>query len=282
MFKIIKKNKKTEEITQEMVLKVMDLLYKKTSKEVIKINLKDEKCSIFDSRFGGLPYLGKEDQVPVADNGQQLRLLGQINLNELPINEYNLNEGLIQFWILNNDLYGLDFNDMTSQKESRVIYYPSLDPTVSENDIMDKYHFNQESDFPINDTFKLIFEKSKEGVSIGDYTFEKLFIQEWNNSYPNMLIKSFNDIPNEVLYEDSYNKYSGFGHKLLGYPAFTQVDPREYGEYEEYLLLLQIDSIGIKNKEIMWGDCGICNFFITKKALENKDFSKVLYNWDCY
>ncbi|MCB5607999.1 DUF1963 domain-containing protein [[Ruminococcus] gnavus] len=32
----------------------------------------------------------------------------------------------------------------------------------------------------------------------------------------------------------------------------------------------------------MWGDSGICNFFITKKDLENKNFSKVLYNWDCY
>lgn len=75
MFKIFRKNKENE-ITQEMVLKVMDLLFKRTSKEVIKINLKDEKCSIFDSKFGGLPYLGKGDLVPVASDDQQLRLLG--------------------------------------------------------------------------------------------------------------------------------------------------------------------------------------------------------------
>lgn len=281
MFKIFKKNKENE-ITQEMVLKVMDLLFKRTSKEVIKINLKDEKCSIFDSKFGGLPYLGKGDLVPVASDDQQLRLLGQINLNELSIDEYNLDKGMIQFWILDNDLYGLDFNDMTSQKESRVIYYPYLDFTITEDDIKDKYHLHQESYFPINDTFKLSFEKSKEGVSMGDYNFEELFVKEWNNTYPNILIKSYNDIPDEVLYEDECNKYSGFGHKLLGYPAFTQEDPRGHGKYEDYILLLQIDSIGIENKEIMWGDSGICNFFITKKALENKDFSKVLYNWDCY
>lgn len=279
MFKIFKRNNK---ITKEMVIKVMNSLSQNTVKEVIKINLKDEKCSIFDSKFGGIPYLGKNDQVPVTNNSQQLRLLGQINLRQLPKNEYNLNDGLIQFWILDNDLYGLDFNDMTSQKESRVIYYPSLDATVTEDDIIDKYHFNQDSYFPIKDTFKLNFKKSKEGVSIGDYTFEELFIQEWNKSYPNILIKSYHDIPNEVLYEDEFNKYSGFGHKLFGYPAFTQEDPRGYREYQDYLLLLQIDSIGIKNKEIMWGDSGICNFFISKNALENKDFSKVLYNWDCY
>ncbi|MFR6587725.1 MAG: DUF1963 domain-containing protein [Ruminococcus sp.] len=34
--------------------------------------------------------------------------------------------------------------------------------------------------------------------------------------------------------------------------------------------------------EIMWGDSGICNFFIHSEALRNCDFSEVLYNWDCY
>ena len=33
--------------------------------------------------------------------------------------------------------------------------------------------------------------------------------------------------------------------------------------------------------EIIWGDCGVANFFINQKDLENCDFSKVLYNWDC-
>ena len=32
---------------------------------------------------------------------------------------------------------------------------------------------------------------------------------------------------------------------------------------------------------IMWGDVGICNFFISPEALKRRDFSRVLYNWDC-
>lgn len=59
MFNIFKRNNK---ITKEMVIKVMNSLSQNTVKEVIKINLKDEKCSIFDSKFGGIPYLGKNDQ----------------------------------------------------------------------------------------------------------------------------------------------------------------------------------------------------------------------------
>ena len=34
--------------------------------------------------------------------------------------------------------------------------------------------------------------------------------------------------------------------------------------------------------EIIWGDCGVANFFINSEALLKKDFSKVIYNWDCY
>ena len=32
---------------------------------------------------------------------------------------------------------------------------------------------------------------------------------------------------------------------------------------------------------ILWGDCGVANFFIPRANLERLDFSQVLYNWDC-
>ena len=64
---------------------------------------------------------------------------------------------------------------------------------------------------------------------------------------------------------------------MLGYANFTQGDPREEEEYEDYdTLLLQFDSLGC----ISWGDDGICNFFIKKKDLIKKDFSNVLFNCD--
>ena len=68
-------------------------------------------------------------------------------------------------------------------------------------------------------------------------------------------------------------------HKMLGYASFTQEDPRYKGMYKDYdTLLLQIDT---EWNYIIWGDCGICNFFIKKQDLINKNFSKVLFNWDC-
>lgn len=43
------------------------------------------------------------------------------------------------------------------------------------------------------------------------------------------------------------------------------------------MLLFQLDTV----EDIMWGDSGVANFFISRDALKNKDFSKVYYNWDC-
>jgi uncharacterized protein YwqG len=69
------------------------------------------------------------------------------------------------------------------------------------------------------------------------------------------------------------------GHAVGGYPFFTQEDPRNNGFRDHTVLLLQIDSDADAN--IMWGDAGVANFFIMPKALEQCDFSNVLYNWDC-
>lgn len=285
MFNLFKKKesiKPTEKITKEMVLTVMKALYNETGKEVIKISLSNDDCTIFDSKFGGLPYLPKDGLIPLDDKNEQLSLLAQINFKDLPQNEYHLNEGILQFWALNNDVYGLDFDDMISQKESRVIYYPIIDKEVSENEIKVKYQPSGDDYFPIVDTFKLKFKKEFEGISISDHHFNEIFSRVWNCQYPDYSLESYYDLPDEVTYEDEFNDFSGFGHKLFGYPAFTQEDPRSEGLYDDFILLLQIDSVGLGDKEIMWGDCGICNFFITNKDLENRDFSKVLYNWDCY
>ena len=42
-------------------------------------------------------------------------------------------------------------------------------------------------------------------------------------------------------------------------------------------MLFESDSF----KDIMWGDSGTGEFFITPEDLINKDFTNVLYNWDC-
>jgi len=73
-------------------------------------------------------------------------------------------------------------------------------------------------------------------------------------------------------------------HQVGGNPSFFQGYPRySYPEYEDYILLLQIDSDYYdETHNICWGDGGIGNFFIKPFQLKALDFSQVLYHWDCY
>ena len=271
--------------TLDMIKKVMDGLRRDTEKPVIRIQVNDNPVGLTNSKFGRLPYIPKNAEVPKDASGRQLRLLAQIRLEELPKNDIFMPKGIMQFWALDDDATGLDFDDVTSQKGSRVTFYDEIDPSVTEQEVLEKYqpYCEGESYFPVQNTFSLAFTLEKEGMSTNDYRFDTMFTKRWNEAYPQSKIKSYFDLPQELT-EDMYNEVSGFGHKLGGYPAFTQEDPRDVSNrYSDHqILLLQIDSIGTKAHEIMWGDSGICNFFITEQAFKERDFSKAIYNWDCY
>ena len=90
----------------------------------------------------------------------------------------------------------------------------------------------------------------------------------------------------DLIYEE--NSYGG--HRIGGYPCFEQDDPRDVTEeLRKYdTLLLQIvshtmpDASGNEETLIMFGDEGGCQFFIPREKLRARDFSDVMYNWDCY
>ena len=70
-----------------------------------------------------------------------------------------------------------------------------------------------------------------------------------------------------------------------GYPFFTQDDVRgtEHSEpLSNYVLLFQLASeYGDEGVELMWGDCGVGNFFIHPDDLANLRFDKAFFTFDC-
>lgn len=66
--------------------------------------------------------------------------------------------------------------------------------------------------------------------------------------------------------------------KLGGYASFAQYDPRGKAS-RATTVLFEMDST--MSREIMWGDLGAANFFISAEDLKNCDFSKVQYSMDC-
>lgn len=66
--------------------------------------------------------------------------------------------------------------------------------------------------------------------------------------------------------------------ELFVYSTYVEVIPGRVMYRTDYLRLLYV----CRGYSIMlWGDCGVANFFINGAKLKQHDFSDVLYNWDC-
>lgn len=237
-------------------------------KPFIRITAEKGKTLAWESKFGGNPYLPLGYEYPKDPEGNPLRLLAQINFEEMPdIGMFPL-QGILQLYIsAGDDVYGMDFDQPTSQEKFRVVYIPEVIKDYSRL-VKDFGFVGDDGEYlPIEAESKLQFKVEYAPVGTGDFRFEKLF----NTTAYNLL--------EDELYEWYEKQYSSAGHKMGGYAYFTQSDPRDY-DYKEYdILLLQIDTDC--EADIMWGDSGVANFFIRPEDLKNLDFSKVLYNWDC-
>ncbi|MFR4480015.1 MAG: YwqG family protein [Fusobacterium sp.] len=274
---------------------VLDIL-EKNKKPMIEISLSDEKPNLFQSKFGGVPYLPKDKEVPKNKENEQLTLLAQINIDELPENNiYPMEEGILQFWILNDDVLGLDY-DTNLGDGFKVVYYKDIDKSVTEEEVLEKYkpYKYEYSYFPIEGEFSLSFKLTDGYFSVSNDDFREIvdreikkFYDENKDKYSEIL--KIYDKENQLNYWEIWDileedkeieeKLFEAGHKIGGFPNFTQSDIREVGDYE--ILLLQIDSEGTEKNEIMWGDCGIANFFIREKDLKKLNFDRAIYNWDC-
>lgn len=231
-------------------------------KPCMKITLTETKPSVFESKVGGLGYIPHDSTFPTDSEGRQLRLLAQIDCAEIQLDGF-MEKGLLQFWLSDVDeLYGCDFDNPTNQDYFRVIYYPEVDTTVTKDEIRNKITNTGKEDeeilFPVDRECGMTFEKSENPfIDYDAYYFD-------------------DDYEESEEYEDwTVNA----GHKVGGCPFYTQFEPRKDEQKKEYdFLLFQLDS---DSNKVMWGDWGICNFFISSEKLKNRDFSDVFYNWDC-
>lgn len=249
--------------------------FEKSIKPFVKITAKQGKTLAWESKFGGNPYLPLGYEYPKDLKGNSMRLLAQINFDEVPDISLFPSKGILQFYISEkDDVYGINFDNPTAQENFKVIYIPEV---IKDNSkIMRDFSFINNSDedyFPIGTECKLQFKIEYEPVGSEDFQFEKLFDSAAYSFFDEI------DKGGDQLWDWYDQKYTSAGHKMGGYAYFTQSDPRE-DKYTEYdMLLLQIDTDD--ELDIMWGDCGVANFFIKPEDLKNLDFTKVLYNWDC-
>ena len=279
----------------EKIKKFIEDFKKIENRETIKINLIPKtKIPMTSSNVAGWFYLPKTANIPTTDRGEQLMYLAQINCEELPENSIYPSKGIMQFWIFGGDYnLGNDYTKPTSDSKKRVIYYPEIDKHFSEEELREMYEPQKDKKedeliTPINDgaPFAISFEKTSQWIMPNDFRFEEIFTEKLNEHIDEQQAEGDEsyDIDDEEVDEiieeldiSNHTQIGGYGH-------FTQEDPRMYEDFEDYTeLLFQLDSeFGTDDYYILWGDCGVGNFFATKEQLRNLDFAESLYSWDCY
>ena len=268
-------------------------------KPVVKLEPnRAENLSVFESKLGGVPYMPLNFEYPKGKSGifegRPLRLLAQLNFEKLPHIENFPQKGILQFFCSDDEedsAYGLNFDSPIEQDGFRVIYHENI--ITDESKLMSKESMPAFADntgvFPFNGEFLLEAKEpescliSSEDHHFNDAVFKLMGEISGRNitNFREAEEAGFGDDLWEKLYEQRTFEQTCIG----GYPFFTQDDPRGYKEeianYD--VLLFQCTSFFGDDPadEIMWGDVGVANFFISESDLKNLDFSKVAYNWDC-
>lgn len=306
--KVGKPKEENMDITPETKAKLDKLLARvdELIEPVDTVRLKPSrgKTTVFDSKLGGVPYFPKNMKYPTVREGEfcgkPLFFLAQLNFGELPNIPGFPTEGILQFFTgcTEDTVIGMDFDNGFNQNGFRVIYHENVitdkSALYSEKDMPD---FGEGDDyFPFKGEFKLLAERAEPmGIPPTDFRFDKVVVAAYNELFDGDVIgmwgrkfngKSLNDVDKPLC--DAIYSRDGAGTRMGGYPVFTQEDPRGYNE--EYskctVMLFQSDSESGGEKDnwddmICWGDLGVANFFISPENLARRDFSHVLYNWDC-
>ncbi len=192
---------------------------------------------------------------------------------------------MLQFFIGGEEMYGLDFDHPTEQKDWRIVYHEKVDASVTAETVeaMGIPSNNGDDEGVDSPVFRsCVFRLAKKETWLTPDNWER-FDEVTLEVAKDLFGETDAESADEVFGEDQYALleeeyfYSENSH-LLGHPFFTQADIRERGwRYDTLLFQLDSETVDI----VMWGDMGVGNFFINAEDLKRLDFSNVVYNWDC-
>lgn len=268
---------------------------------------------LWESKVGGVPYRLKGAAWPMSTekHPRPLVFLAQVNLSEANAGGKALPDfpsaGLLQFFILNSEFMGADAMfgadggnaDLAGPEGNyRVLYIPQVVQDASKLETAGprpEYNPDEVARLKaggytslINDTgliweqlpFDMVKTFPPPAVALS-HIADREPVSGADNLAATVLGKPARELwqgdgTRVDLASELYDLSPG-GHKVGGYPNFTQGDPRQ--KPGEWTLLFQLDSDPALN--LMWGDVGTANFFIRPADLKKRDFSRVAYHWDC-
>lgn len=245
---------------------------KKYARKTISIKATPaDRLSLRQSKFGYYPCIPSGFEYPRDKAGNFLYPLAQINFSEVPHLENFPTSGYLQFYIAADDVFGLSF-EKSVPSDFKILFFEEselIDPRENMS-FLDEILSGAYT--PVEQPHSLEFALKTEYVGMGDVHGGReagLRMDELIEAHPKL---------RRQIEDAVFANFSPTGHKLGGFAYFTQWDPRDDSAEKDYVLLFQMDS----DEHILWGDVGVGNFFIDPVDLANRDFSRVLYNWDCH
>lgn len=248
---------------------------KKTNKPFVRVDTEHQPNDIglLESKFGGRPFFTSPDDYPKSSTGKDLIFLAQLNFSDIPHLDGFPEDGLVQFFISGDELFGMGLSDFTDQSRFRVNYI-SGDKLVESKGVLAKdYQIPQMPDFYlINGIHKMKFEIDEAPVTLTDYRCK--FDQ---NVFDDEVSDKMQDFYWDNIAKTALNKIGGYGH-------FVE-DPRyedRYNKYSEVLLqVLSSEKLDKKNIDGKFGRWTL-HFLIKPDDLKRQSFEDVIYTWAPY
>ena len=225
------------------------------------------------SSLGGCPSLSPEEPWPSDDDGNPMIFLAQINFTDMPPLDGYPTEGVLSFFVKNDDLNGCDFPSVDNTG-FRVVYHENAHGLKRRELPVQNWDMT-----PFNDKLTHKGRRLTGETAIGPGSLNSVNLRPLTDDwYPDCPRELWEDFDETLTADKTSIIYYG------GHPDFTQNDFRNVDDdpnYTEVLLQLGFLVDRERDAEICWGDAGEACFLITKDDLAAKRFDRVAYNWDC-
>lgn len=250
----------------------------------------------WESRFGGRPYLPKGTEYPHIDD-KPAPLLAQINFAEVPPLEGFPTSGILQFyavdkptwewnhsWFATEGRTSMSYGELMELAGAKVLFFP--DPILSVEAVTTDFRFLPSFEHLIvPERLDLRFQIKLAPMDVGGLNtwIETLRESEFFTENYDYALRELSDrTSNDALLEEAAHLLYGDGHRLGGYPTFSQSDPRAqlfplaFGEsFPPYdLLFRMVGQPGVNLHD------SILYFLIPPADLQSRNFSNVLFYSD--
>lgn len=241
-----------------------------------------------ESKLLGIPYWPKSfDLFPKDKKGGLMKMVAQLNFQDIQ-KTIELSElsslfpqtGLLQFFLpqllKKENMWGTCYDSQGAiTNDIAVIYHPhTQSPDLLPESIKDRIISEKDYLFPVTKECELKFSLEHQFCPLADTYHAEHFYAH-----------SLDTLSSVEQYEFNHTEeFDSSGFKIHGYAHFTQGDFRtdKYDDNNPWILLLQLGSFEENFENICsWGDDGVANWFIRKNDLLNRDFSKIVFYWDC-